>query len=112
MQSMLFHTEQHPTAKVRAKLDKGFLRDLMPGTSSNLDVDFVVEINDTEVPVQTTVLVSRLSETALTVSSIEPVIFNANSADLAAGVEELRKVANLPSISIVVPVSFVLAFTR
>jgi hypothetical protein len=44
------------------------------------------------------------------VSSRKPVIVNAASVDLADGIEALREVANLPSISKAVPVSFVLTF--
>ena len=55
---------------------------------------------------------SRLGDDRILVASRKPVIVNASQVGLLAGVEKLREVAGLPSISPAVPVSFVLAFDR
>lgn len=112
MMTLLFNTEEFPLADVRAKLDKGLLQDLQPGQTIEVDVELELNLHGTKLPIETTLSVARLSETALTVSSIRPLIVNAASVGLSAGVEELRKIANLPSISGAVPVSFVLKFVR
>jgi len=44
------------------------------------------------------------------VVSERPVVISATQFGLAEGVESLRKIAGLPSISVAVPVSFVLSF--
>jgi hypothetical protein len=44
--------------------------------------------------------------------SKKPVVVNAPEFKLAEGVEALREIAGLPSISLAVPVSFVLAFDQ
>ena len=54
--------------------------------------------------------VARLSDTRVLVASRKPLIINAGQFDLLGGVEKLREVVGLPSISPAVPVSFVLAF--
>jgi len=46
------------------------------------------------------------------VSSLAPVIVQANEFGLVAGVEKLKELAGLPSISLAVPVSFVLTLAQ
>lgn len=46
------------------------------------------------------------------VSSFQPIIINANEFGLVAGVDKLRDIAGLSSISQAVPVSFVLTLTQ
>jgi len=58
------------------------------------------------------VSVARLTDSRIIVASRSPVIVNAGQVGLLAGVEKLRDVAGLPSISPAVPVTFVLAFDR
>ena len=58
------------------------------------------------------ITVSRLTDNRILVASRKPVIVNASQVGLLAGVEKLREVAGLPSISPAVPVSFVLAFDQ
>ena len=112
MITLLFNTEEYPLADVRTKLDKDLLQELQPGQTTELDVKLELNLHGTKLPIETRLSVARLSETALTVSSIKPLIINAASVGLSEGIEELRKVANLPSISGAVPVSFVLKFVR
>ena len=56
------------------------------------------------------VVVARMSDGDLLVMSEKPVVVNAPLFNLADGVEALREIAGLPSISAAVPVSFVLSF--
>lgn len=45
-------------------------------------------------------------------NSFQPIIVNANEFDLVAGIDKLREIAGLSSISQAVPVSFVLTLTQ
>jgi len=56
--------------------------------------------------------VSNLSETKLVVSSMKPIIINAQRFALVDGVKKLQELAGLPSISNAVPLSFVLSFKK
>ena len=112
MLSMLFDAENHPLIEVTADLEKDLLEDLMPGTGVQMNMQFTLYLLDQEIPVMADVAIERLSETAFSVTNTSPVIIEARSAGLGEGVEELRKVANLPSISNAVPVNFYLQFVR
>ena len=58
------------------------------------------------------VLVAKLSDNEIIVSSMKPVLLNAQKFGLDAGVNKLKELAKLPSISNAVPVSFVLSFIQ
>jgi hypothetical protein len=52
--------------------------------------------------------VTKLANGSLLVNSVKPVIIKAVDFNLVKGIEKLRQLAGLPSISTTVPVSFVL----
>ena len=53
---------------------------------------------------------TRFAEGSVLVNTLEPIIVSANAVGLAGGVEKLREIAGLTSISDAVPVSFVLTY--
>jgi hypothetical protein len=55
--------------------------------------------------------VVRYSNDGLMVVTNKPIILRADQFGMADGVEKLREVVGLPSISLAVPVSLVLSFT-
>lgn len=112
MQELLFETNKYPHATARAKIDMDRIDALQPGDSIRLDTEFTLDLHGNDVAFTANIVVARLSESVLTVTSTKPVILNAASAELTDGIEALRKVANLPSISNAVPVSFVLSFVK
>ncbi len=57
-------------------------------------------------------LIARLAADRVLISTLKPIIVNASNVALAEGVEKLREIAGLPSISNAVPVTFVLQFVR
>ena len=107
MREMLFKTEMFPTAEVSARLDPDWLANLHSG---RVDTELMLEMAGKSVPFTTTLFVSRLANGAVQVSTSQPLIANAAVLGLTEGVEQLREVAGLPSISKAVPVSFVLTF--
>jgi len=46
------------------------------------------------------------------VTTVAPIMVDANGLEMVAGIEALREVAGLPSISYSVPVTFSLTFRR
>ena len=56
--------------------------------------------------------VTRLNDQSFSVSSLEPLLLNADRLGLSNGVEALRAIAGLPSISKSVPVTFSLIFRQ
>lgn len=112
MREMLFDTAQYPTAEVSARIDSESVAMLEPGESTNMTVEAMLSLHGTERPVTMDVKVARSGDHSLLVTTNRPVIVNAPEFALSDGVEALRAIAGLPSISLAVPVSFVLAFDQ
>ena len=110
MQQMLFDTDLFPSAGITATFDAEVLAGLAAGDSRMLDISAQLQIKDNSIPVSVPVLAARLNAETLLVTSAQPVLVSAESVGLTEGVEKLREVAGLPSISRAVPVSFVLTF--
>ena len=112
MREMLFETDIFPTAKISAAIDMATIDALDPGQSADVTANLALELREQSVTLPAEMIVARLGDDRLMVSSRKPVIVNAASVDLVDGIEALREVANLPSISKAVPVSFVLTFVN
>lgn len=112
MRSMLFETEKYPSATLAASIDPATIDDLAVGESTDMTVEGQLMLHGNTLSLTFDVTVARLNDSRILVTSRSPVIVNAGQVGLAAGVEKLREVAGLPSISPAVPVTFVLAFDR
>jgi polyisoprenoid-binding protein YceI len=110
MREFLFETDTYPSAKLTAAIDMKAVDDIDEGDSSVMTVDANLAIHGASLPLSIEVLVSRLEDDEMVVSSFKPVLVNAADIDLAAGVDKLRELAGLPSISLAVPVTFNLIF--
>ena len=110
MREMLFNIAEFPTASLTGKLDMREIESLAPGSTTTLTVDFVLDLHGRQAPMQADLLVVRLSPSRLLISARKPVVVNASGFDLGEGIERLREVVGLPSISQAVPVSCVLSF--
>ena len=110
MREILFQTEMFPTARLSTSVDMDTLNAMKPGDSVDMTANLMLDLHNHQVELPAEVIVARLGKNKLMVSSRKPVIVNAASVDLADGIEALREVAKLPSISKAVPVSFVLTF--
>ena len=109
MQSMLFETGLFPRATITSQINSDGLANMAIGSSEEIGLDFTLELHNQSQIYNATVLVSR-QEAGLIATTLKPIIVNAESFDLVAGVEALREVAGLPSISRAVPVSFTVVF--
>ena len=112
MREMLFRTDLFPTATVIARLDLKQLEALAPGSTLEITSEVVLNFQDRDLPFTAELLVSRLSAKRVVVATLKPIIVNAASLGLTDGVEALREIAGLPSISTAVPVSVVLTFNE
>mgnify|MGYP003311122456 FL=1 len=64
------------------------------------------------IDVETQVSAVKLADNRLMVATKQPLLLNASALGLADGIEQLRAIANLPSISLAVPVTFQLLFEK
>ena len=112
MREVLFQTDVFPAATVSTGIDLAELNTLAAGTSSVVPVELMLSLGGLEFPLTAELLVTRLATDRMLISTFKPIIVNAANVALAEGVEKLREIAGLPSISNAVPVTFVLQFVR
>lgn len=112
MRTLLFETGQNPTATLAASVDMEALNALEPGQETAMTAEGQLMLRGRVISLTVDMSVARLSDTRVLVASRKPLIINAGQLDLLDGVEKLREIVGLPSISPAVPVSFVLAFDR
>ena len=110
MREVLFQTELFPTAVVDARLDIVRLQRMAVTTSEVLTTEILLTLGEAKLPLVAELLVTRLAADRVLVTTTKPVVVNAAAVGLAEGVEALREIAGLPSISKAVPVTFVLQF--
>ena len=110
MKEFLFKTELYPSATFTAQLDMKKFNQIGVGTTGLLKLSGEIDLHGKKQKVMIEVLVAKLSNQNFVVSSMKPVLLNAQRFGLTEGVKKLQELAKLPSISNAVPVSFVLTF--
>jgi len=110
MKEFLFNTELFPRASFTAQLDMNKFNQIAVGATGLLKLSGEIDLHGQKQKVIVDVLVAKLSNKSFVVSSMKPLLLNAQRFGLAAGVKKLQELAKLPSISNAVPVSFVLTF--
>ena len=111
MQNMLFETNLFPQATILGEIDLDALAAMDAGVSQAISVDFDLAIHGESSSYTVDVLVTR-TESGVLASTVKPIIVMADTHGLVSGVEALREVAGLPSISRAVPVSFNVVFEQ
>jgi len=112
LQSVLFEVAQFPTLTIDAVVNPKLLAGLKVGDTLTTQVEATIMLHGQKQQKSFDVLVAKLSDKKMVVSSLAPVIVQANEFGLVAGVEKLKELAGLPSISLAVPVSFVLTLAQ
>ncbi|KPZ72593.1 YceI-like domain protein [Shewanella sp. P1-14-1] len=112
MQTMLFEVAKYPQVKLNSVINPKLLTDLSVGSTLMTQIDGTIDLHGKTRQMSFDVLVAKLSDTKMVVSSLAPVIVQANDFDLVEGVNKLREIAGLSSISLAVPVSFVLTLSQ
>jgi polyisoprenoid-binding protein YceI len=112
MREILFETDAFPKATIKATVDADRVADLATGERFVQRVEANLSLHGETREVAIDVLVARLGDDRLLVTSYTPVIVDAGAFALAEGVAALRDIAGLPSISNAVPVTFALDFER
>ncbi len=110
MREVLFNTVDFPDVTLTAQLDGKVISSLQAGDAQAIVTEASINLHGQSQTVKIEALVVRSGD-KLIVASSKPVVVNAAEFDLAKGVEKLREIAKLPSISHAVPVSFVLVLT-
>ncbi|GGP83940.1 YceI family protein [Shewanella ulleungensis] len=112
MQTILFEVAQFPQLKVDAVINPKLLMGMKVGDTLTTQINATVEMHGKTQKKSIDVLVAKLSDNKMLVSSFAPMIIQADEFNFVTGVEKLREIAGLPSISLAVPVSFVLTLAQ
>lgn len=110
VRDLLFETASFPTATISVAVPDTLLSSLAQGQIAQTEVSANIDLHGVSFPVTTRVSVQRLSNSRILVQSMAPVLTRAGDFNLTAGVEALRAIVNLTSISAAVPVDFALVF--
>jgi len=108
----LFNTSIFPKATFTSQVNVTQLLALQVGMSEELSIKGDISLHGQVQSVTTKVLVTRLNEKKILVSSLQPLLIKAENFGLVKGINKLQALAHLPSISYVVPVSFNLQYTH
>lgn len=111
LRKQLFEVGQFAQTQVSAQLDIAPLLTLAPGAQLELRLPLTVNLHGQSHSYNSELLVTRLDDRRFQVVTLAPLVLNAEDFGLAPGLEALRKLAGLKSISLAVPVSAVLIFT-
>jgi polyisoprenoid-binding protein YceI len=111
MRELLFETVRFPSATLTAPVPAD-LASLDAGETRDVNFEVSVELHGKTVPYAAAADVTRLADGSLRVTLREPILVKAADFGLAAGVETLRNVAGLDSISTAMPVTATLVFSE
>lgn len=112
MQEFLFKTDTYPKATLSTTLDLAFLDTLAPGDLSTKTLPVILGLHGNEHKLDAHLLFVQLSADRILVTSQAPLLLDASQFDLVKGIEKLREIAGLPSISKAVPVTVALTFKQ
>lgn len=111
MRDILFQVVDFPTATLTADVDLDAIQQLQSAATTTNSFSGQLTVKGQRSGIATQVLVAKLSDTEVLVTAQQPVIVSAGAVGLSEGVEQLRQIAGLPSISQAVPVTFSLLFS-
>ncbi|MFT5592818.1 MAG: polyisoprenoid-binding protein YceI [Oceanicoccus sp.] len=106
----LFNASSYGSAMLEGFVDMSRISSLKLGGYYTDIVELTLSLHGVEKPVLAEVTVVKLDHDKWLVSSARPVIVNAGDHGLVKGIEVLKKLAGLESISFAVPVTFELIF--
>lgn len=109
LRESLFETSKYPTATFSADLPTQ-INQMQAGTTLDLVVAGQLQIKQSKQAMDIKVRVTKLSNHNIQASTLKPVLVQAALFELDSGIEKLRQLAGLSSISLVVPVNFNVTF--
>ncbi|BCU06728.1 YceI family protein [Allochromatium tepidum] len=112
MREILFDTANYKEAELKARIDPKALESLPVGQIKRMAAEGQLTLHGQSQTLTLSMMVGRLDADTLMVASTEPLLIEASKFGLSEGVEKLRAIAGLPSISEAVPVVFVVTFNQ
>ena len=112
MRDFLFNVAEFPSASVTTQLDPAAFAALGTGDTLTQEVTAQLDLHGVTADIASQLSVTRIAADKVRVETVVPIIVSASSFGLDGGVEELRNLAGLDSITGQVPVSFSLTFQQ
>jgi hypothetical protein len=110
MREVLFQTTNYQRATLDAKVDPAVIAAMAVGEIGTLVGEARLSLHGHTEPLTMHLQIAKLAPDVLMVASQQPLVVDAEKFGLSEGVERLRDIAGLASISHAVPVSFVMTF--
>jgi len=112
VRNMLFDVGTFPEANITTQVDLGAINALRTGEQLTLEQPLLVNLHGQQATLPAELRISRLGRDEFQIATVQPLVVSANTFGLSDGVEMLRNVAKLPSISLAVPVSALVTFKK
>ena len=112
MREFLFETTEYKDAALTAKIDPAAITGMAVGDIAEITAEGQLALHGATQPMTMLMQVAKVADNTVMVASAKPLIVDANKFGLDSGVEKLREMAGLDSISHAVPVTFVLTFVQ
>jgi hypothetical protein len=112
MRDIAFKVAEFPMAHVTVKVDAAALDAMAPGAMSAASYEASVNMHGVTAAIPAELRVIKVDADTVLVQTAKPLLVAASAVGLAEAVEELRTVANLPSINPQVVVDFSLTYNK
>jgi len=110
MKAYVFKTEEFPSATITATLPMSTLKALTPGDRKRINNEITVSLAGVEENFDTNFMITPLGSGDVLVETYTPIIVHTDDFNLGGGVNKLKELAKLDSITPVVSVSFSLMY--
>lgn len=104
--------KQYASINAKGKVDSKVLAGLKTGDSAVVDQALDLTLLTKTQSLTAKVKVTKVSDSQLVVTTVAPIMLDVNKFELNAGVEKLRELAGLKSISPMVPTTFSLVLVK
>ncbi len=110
MAEHLFETSRFSSAKFEAEIPATVLAQASAGKVAQFELKGQISLHGEQAAASCKVLISPNKDKTISVTSITPMLIDANNFNLVAGINKLREIAGLKSITETVPLTFSLTF--
>jgi polyisoprenoid-binding protein YceI len=112
MREFLFDTTDYKDATLTAKVDPAIIADMKVGDIAPITAEGTLSLHGATQPMTLNMQAAKVADSTVMVASTKPLVIDAAKFGMSVGVEKLREIAGLDSISNAVPVTFVMTFMQ
>jgi polyisoprenoid-binding protein YceI len=112
MREFLFVTTDYKDATLTAKVDPAVIAAMKPGDIAQITAEGNLSMHGATQPMTLNMQAAKVADGTVMVASTKPLVIDAAKFGMSDGVEKLREIAGLDSISNAVPVTFVMTFVQ